>query len=78
MPSYTFLNKITQEETTLTMKMSELDDYKRDNPDQEQMLRTMNLADPTRVGVTSKPPQEFRDVLNAIKSKVPGNNINSF
>jgi hypothetical protein len=38
MPTYNFRNKDTGEETEITMSMSELDQYKEDNPHLEQFL----------------------------------------
>ena len=38
MPSYSFKNKKTGEVTTEIMKMSEREDFIKNNPDLEQML----------------------------------------
>lgn len=78
MPNYTFLNKETGIESTIEMRISELDTYKKENPHMEQLLRSMALADPVRVGVGAKPSDGFRDVLKEIKKKVAHNTINSF
>lgn len=78
MPYYTFADKETGEEITMEMKISELDTFKEEHPNLEQMLRAMALADPLRVGIGAKPKIEFRELLKEMKRKVPHNNINSF
>jgi hypothetical protein len=77
MPTYTFMNRDDGVEVTLTMKIAELDAYKRDNPNMTQLLSPTPLADPTRVGVRTKPDSEFRDLLKTVKSKHRGNTIDT-
>jgi hypothetical protein len=72
MPYYTFRNKKTDEEVTVSMTMAEHDTYLDDKPDWEQMILAVNFADPVSIGVT-KPPSDFqRHVLGRIKEAVPG------
>ena len=78
MAYYTFRDRETKEEFTIEMKISELDSYKKDNPNLEQLIVNMNLCDPVRVGVNAKPSGGFRELLKEVKKKVPHNNINSF
>lgn len=78
MPNYTFRDKVSGEEITMEMKISELDTFKEEHPNLEQMLRAMALADPLRVGVGAKPKIEFRELLKEMKKKVPHNTINSW
>ncbi len=78
MPNYTFLNNDTGEEITLEMRIAELDIFKKENPHMQQLLRSMALADPLRVGIGAKPSDGFRDVLREIKKKVPHNTIQTF
>ena len=71
MPNYTFKNKTTGEEVTVTMTMAEHDTYLDDKPDWEQVIRSANFVDPVSIGVT-KPPSDFQKyVLGRIKSSVP-------
>jgi len=78
MPTYHFFDKNTQEESTHVMRIADLDQFKKDNPNLEQSLSNLNLADPTRVGVTSKPDEGFRDVLRQVKKNNFGSNVNTF
>ena len=78
MPSYNFKNMDTLEEVVLDMKIAELDTFKEQNPHMVQMLSRLNLADPTRVGITSKPDSGFRDILKEIKKNHLHSNINTF
>lgn len=75
MPQYKFRHKDTLEETVITMRISELDNYKKDHPELEVVIGIPGLSDPVRLGLR-KPSDGFRDVLNKIKKNNPGNNIN--
>lgn len=60
------------------MKIAEYEDYKRSNPHMKQLLSPTPLADPTRVGVTTKPSESFRDILREVKKKNIHSNINTY
>lgn len=68
MPNYTFENINTQEQYTIELPMSELDEYKKNHPEIIQVLTTANgIVDPVLLGVT-KPPSDFqKHVLGKIK-----------
>lgn len=67
MPTYNFRNLETGEETTLMMKMSELDDYKAKNPHLQQFLTgAPSIGDAHRMGVV-KTPDSFNSLLKHIK-----------
>ena len=71
MPNYTWLNKETNEEHTNTMTIAERDEYEKNNPHLQQVLRNFTMVDPISIGVT-KPPADFQKyVLGRIKSAVP-------
>ena len=71
MPNYTFRNKKTDEQVTVTMTMAEHDTYLNDKPDWEQVILSATFVDPVSIGVT-KPPSDFQKyVLGRIKSAVP-------
>ena len=76
MPNYTFEDSETGEVETITLKMSELDDYKRDNPTKKQILSNpIPIGDPIKLGFT-KPPSDFqKHVLGNIKRNNFGSNI---
>ena len=71
MPYYTFRNKKTDEEVTVSMTMAEHDTYLDDKPDWEQVVTVPNFVDPVSIGVT-KPPSDFQKyILCRVKSAVP-------
>jgi hypothetical protein len=81
MPTYTFLNTKTKKEFDITMSISERDKYVSENPHLQQVLKTMNVVDPTRLGI-QKPDNGFRDLLKDMKKKHSGgitkSTINTF
>lgn len=71
MPYYTFRNKKTDEEVTVSMTMAEHDTYLDDKPDWVQVVTVPNFVDPVSIGVT-KPPSDFQKyILGRVKSAVP-------
>jgi len=81
MPTYSFRNIKTGEEFDEIMSIKNLDQYKLDNPDLEQLLSTPPIGDPVRLGL-KKPDDTFRDILKQIKknndSKRVRSTINTF
>jgi hypothetical protein len=77
MPSYDFYDADAGEYVTLTMKIAELDEFKAAHPNMRQQLSRVNVCDPTRVGVTTKPDSGFRDLLKDIKGKHYGSEIDT-
>jgi hypothetical protein len=52
--------------------MAEHDDYTKNNPHLEQVLRNFTMVDPVNIGVT-KPPSDFQKyILGRVKEKMPG------
>jgi len=75
MPTYSFRNKETDEKFDLTLKISQLDEFKADHPHLEQVINPQ----PTISGSGQKPDNGFRDVLKSIKkASGRGANINTF
>ena len=78
MPTYEFRNKETGEVIEVVMKMSELDEYKKNNPHLERYITgSPGLSDPARLGLV-KPAAGFRDLLKNMKSKHRRSTINDF
>ena len=63
MPTYTFLNKDTNETFEKFMSISEREEYLQDNPNIEQTLNAPAIGDPVRLGV-KKTPDGFQQLLN--------------
>lgn len=78
MANYTFLNKDTQETTTVSMSMAEHDQYLKDNPHLvQQFVSAPGIGDSARLGLR-KPDDSFRDVLRSIKKRNPRSTVNTF
>ena len=76
MPTYLFLDKNTNKESTKFMSISECEKYLADNPHIEQLVNGFpSLGDSVRLGV-KKPDETFRDILRRIKKNNAGSNIN--
>ncbi len=70
MPTYTFINKDTNEEHDVTMRMSELDEYKENNPGLKQKLM-INILYGGTTRDSGKLPEGFKDKLREMKNKHP-------
>lgn len=58
------------------MKISELDDFTKNNPHLTQIPQAPMIVDPTRVmGAGPKPDSDFVDVLKTIKKNNYGSTI---
>jgi len=81
MPTYPFLNKETNEVVEYTMRISELDKFKEDNPHLERYFHPTDVpifGDGMRMSVPGigQPDARFeREIIGRIKEKVPGNNL---
>lgn len=67
MPTYTFLNLDSGIEYDIEMKISELDQYKKDNPNCQQQLSTPAIIGGVQ-GISRQTDSGFNDVLKKIKS----------
>lgn len=73
MPTYTYINKKTGEETSIFMSISEKEKYDKKNPHLEQTFTAVNIIDPITAGVR-RPPRDFsKYVLGKVK-EMPGAN----
>ena len=78
MPKYTFQNINTGDTFEEWMKISELDEYKLQNPHLKQLIvGAPSLGDPARLGL-KKPDDGFRDVLKNVKHHHKKDNINTW
>jgi hypothetical protein len=77
-PTYDFRHRETGEIVEKVMKISERDDFLRDNPQYESViLGAPSIGDPVRLGLR-KPDQGFREVLQKAKAAHPLGKINTF
>lgn len=77
MPTYNFRNVETGEELEVMMKISELDQFKEDNPQLTQFL-----SKPPRLvgerGTNLKVDDGFREVISKVKDTYKVNNIKDY
>lgn len=76
MPTYNFRNKETGSITEEFLRISNLDQYKQDNPNLEQII--VSAPAMSYAGTKTKPSDGFRDVLRRIKKNNPRSKINTF
>ena len=75
MPNYTFRNKKTDEVYDISMPMSEIDDFEKNNDHLERVYTKMNIVDPVGIGIT-RPPSDFsKYVLGKVKAANPHTEI---
>lgn len=78
MPTYDLIDNNTGEHFSRFMKISEKEQYLKDNPHITQTYTTPPmLGDPVRLGVR-KIDNGFREVLQKIHSRTPGSKLNTF
>ena len=72
MPTYTFKNLQTGEFVEHVLRMSQLDQFKADNPHLERALvDAPSFGDPVRLGLR-KNDDGWREVLQKVAEKTPG------
>lgn len=75
MPTYTFQKTGSRKTFVVEMKIAELDEYKKQNPDHIQVFVPISTIDPVHAG-RLKPPSDFsKYVLGRIKSAHPKGNV---
>ena len=76
MPTYVFRNKETGEQFEKIMKISELDNFRNENPQLETVIQSVAFGDPTKMTSTRKFDTGFKEVLQRIHEKTPGSQLN--
>lgn len=73
MPTYTFKNNETGEVKEIILRMSELDDYKENNPHLTIQIGAANFVynSGNKIGVSDG----FREVMSKVKERLPVHNI---
>lgn len=78
MPLYEFRDKETGNLFEITLRISEYDEYMKNNPNVERYHAGVpSIGDPIKLGFR-KPDDAFRDKLKDIKSKHRRSTINTF
>lgn len=77
MPLYDILNKETGKIEEKFMSIADYEQYKKDNPQHEQVFTTINFQDPISLGI-KKPSMQFKEeVIDRIKRANPLHNMES-
>jgi hypothetical protein len=76
MPTYIFRNKETDERFEKTMKISEFDLFREENPHLETVIQAVAFGDPTKLTTTRKFDSGFKEVLQKIHERAPGSELN--
>lgn len=73
MPTYTFQDNNTGEIIEEVMKISELDQFKKDNPHLTRVFEgtSASIGDPVRLGIR-KNDSGWKEVLHKISERTPG------
>jgi len=71
MPLYEFKNKDTGEVITKMLKISEREDYLKDNPNLESVISAPQIVSGDSGGVLKKAGDGWKEVQNRIKSGLP-------
>lgn len=78
MPLYTFRDETTQQIIEKSMRISELDEFKLQNPHLTKLIvGAPSIGDPVRLG-RKKPDAGFRDVLKNVQHHHKKDNINTW
>jgi hypothetical protein len=76
MPTYVFRNKETGEQFEKIMRISELDNFRNENPQLETVIQAVAFGDPTKLTSSRKFDTGFKEVLQRIHEKTPGSELN--
>lgn len=76
MPTYIFRDKDTGERFERTMRISQLDDFRDENPNLETIIQAPMICDPVRVGAR-KMDTGFKEVIQKIHERTPGSELNT-
>jgi hypothetical protein len=64
MPTYNFLDTITNKEIEVFLKMSELDDFKKSYPNYQQIIGSPNIVSGFSTSKNHRVPEGFKEVLS--------------
>lgn len=73
MPTYTYRNTETGEVFDRFLKISEHEQYKKDNPHLETILHPYNIV--SGVSVTNKESDGFKEVMSKVAENHPGSEV---
>tara|TARA_B110000503_G_C7163142_1_gene420603 strand:- start:2407 stop:2652 length:246 start_codon:yes stop_codon:yes gene_type:complete len=72
MPTYSFKDKETGDLTIRVMKMTELDDYKKNNPNLDMVISGGAVCRSVNIGNGINKDGGFKEVLQNIHNRTPG------
>jgi hypothetical protein len=71
MPTYTFLDTTTDTTFEVFLKMSELDEFKENYPNYQQIIGAPNIVSGVSVSKNNRVPDGFKDVLKKVADAHP-------
>tara|TARA_Y100001970_G_scaffold293846_1_gene443797 strand:+ start:9868 stop:10161 length:294 start_codon:yes stop_codon:yes gene_type:complete len=74
MPTYVFENQDTGEVTELQMRMSELDDFKKNNPEMKQIITGVNLMYNSQSAKNNK-DGGWNELMSKMADANPGSDV---
>lgn len=75
MPTYQFLNTETGEEYEVLMKISEREEYLKNNPHIQTVISAPALVTGTTASKQNRVPDGFKDVLSKVSEAHPGSSL---
>lgn len=75
MPLYSYMNLEEGVEVELEMKISEMEEFEKNNPNFRRILKPVAFGDSVRLGVT-KNPDSFNDLMKTISKRNKYSEIN--
>jgi predicted RND superfamily exporter protein len=75
MPTYEFLNKETGEEFEVLMKISEREEYLKNNPHIQPILTAPSIVSGVSTSNANRVPDGFKEVLSKVAEKHPTSKV---
>ena len=76
MPTYSFRDKNTDEVFDVVLRMSEREQYLKDNPHLEQTITAAPAFTGDHISAAKKYDSGFKEVLQKIHERTPGSQLN--
>jgi hypothetical protein len=75
MPTYTFINNNTGEEVDVLMKISEKENFLKENPHLQLILKAPSIVSGVSISTQNKIPEGFKEVLSKVSDAHPNSEV---
>lgn len=75
MPTYSFLDTNTETTFDVFLKISELDEFKKINPQYQQIIESPNIVSGISCSKNHRVPNGFKDVLSKVADAHPASEL---